>query len=387
MHYIRFLKPPRPSQPGSLRAVVTITTDLGESFLTTSIPLVVTLIDSYGDRIGTSAEYLWKGTCGHRGLVIEISAGKQTMQTIESSKMCIHAKDTGIRVDNLQDILPRNPRSRNNKETGRVVGITGPLLANGMCERVFNSTSGPELYIWEETGESIARHIWDAGLVLSAYLTRLCLEPVTDLPNLRRKLAEEDLKVLELGAGCGIVGITLSRLGLLNVAKIVLTDLEEASDILTQNLSGLPPAVPALAADLDGPDQDSPEADLLSISLPSGAPLPPLSLPTLPTHQVLDWSLPLPPSIASISWNLILIADCTYNPDVVPSLIATLGQLYHGNPRLTVLLAMKVRHESEAVFFELMTEQHWVVKESCRVDLPVLGAESEEIEIFVFGRG
>ncbi|PBP27012.1 hypothetical protein BUE80_DR002042 [Diplocarpon rosae] len=378
MHYIRFLKPPRPSQPGRLRAVVTITTDLGESFLTTSIPLVVTLTDSHGNGIGPPAEYQWKGTYGHRGLVIEMPAGKQ------SCNMCIHAKDAGIRVDNWQDILPQNPGSRGNKEIGRVVGINGPLLANGMCERVFNSTSGPELYIWEETGESIARHIWDAGLVLSAYLTRLCLEPATDLPKLRGKLAEEDLKVLELGAGCGIVGITLSRLGLLNVAKIVLTDLEEASDILTQNLSGLPPAVPTLAEDLDGPDQDS---DLLSISLPSGALSPSLSQPTLPTHQVLDWSLPLPPSIASVSWNLILIADCTYNPDVVPSLIATLGQLSHGNPRLIVLLAMKVRHESEAVFFDLMAKQHWVVKESCRVGLPVLGAESEEIEIFVFGRG
>ncbi|OWP03810.1 hypothetical protein B2J93_2655 [Marssonina coronariae] len=386
MHYIRFLKVPRLSQPGRLRAVVTITTDLGDSFLATSIPLLVTLADSHGGRIASPTEYLWKGTYGHRGLPIEIPVGKQAMQIREGSKMCIHAKDTGIRVDNWQDILPRNPGSQNSPEPGRVVGVSGPLFVNGVCERVFNSTSGPELYVWEETGESIARHIWDAGLVLSAYLTRLCREPGTDLPILRGKLAEEDLKVLELGAGCGIVGITLSRLGLHHVSKIVLTDLDEASDILAQNLSSFSPTARVLAAELESRDQDSPEADGLSTSLPNGAPSPPLSNVTIPTHQVLDWSLPLPLAIASISWNLVLVADCTYNPDVVPSLIATLGHLSHGNPQLTVLLAMKVRHESEAVFFELMAQQRWVVRESCRVDLPVLGAGGEVIEIFVYGR-
>lgn len=50
-----------------------------------------------------------------------------------------------------------------------------------------------------------------------------------------------------------------------------------------------------------------------------------------------------------------------------------------------VLLAMKVRHESEMVFFELMEEGGFVVREKCSLPLPVLGGEAEEIEVFVFG--
>lgn len=158
-------------------------------------------------------------------------------------------------------------------------------------------------------------------------------------------LSKPDLNILELGAGCGIVGITLRQL-LPNVPQMILTDLPEATSILTHNISLCSPA---------------------------------------PSHSVLDWSVALPPLIASTQWNLILLADCTYNPDVVPDLVKTLGRLADGNKDLTVLLAMKVRHESEAVFFTLMTVGGWAIRESIKLPLPVLGGEDEEIEIFVFG--
>lgn len=69
----------------------------------------------------------------------------------------------------------------------------------------------------------------------------------------------------------------------------------------------------------------------------------------------------------------------------MPDLVKTLGRLAEGNKDLMVLLAMKVRHESEAVFFTLMNEGGWAIRESIKLPLPVLGGEDEEIEIFVFG--
>ena len=81
------------------------------------------------------------------------------------------------------------------------------------------------------------------------------------------------------------------------------------------------------------------------------------------------------------------MADCTYNPDVVPDLVQTLKRLAQGNDEVLVALAMKVRHESEMVFFELMLESEFVVRERCKIGLPVLGGEGEEIEVFVFGFG
>ncbi len=79
------------------------------------------------------------------------------------------------------------------------------------------------------------------------------------------------------------------------------------------------------------------------------------------------------------------MADCTYNPDVVPDLVKTLKEVAVGNREVRVLVAMKVRHESEMVFFELMRERGFVVSENCVLPLPSLGGEDEEIEVFVFG--
>jgi hypothetical protein len=84
---------------------------------------------------------------------------------------------------------------------------------------------------------------------------------------------------------------------------------------------------------------------------------------------------------------MVVVADCTYNPDVVPDLVQTSKRLGDGNREMVVLLAMKVRHDSEMVFFELMREGGFAVVEKCALPLPVLGGEAEEIQVFVFGVG
>ena len=144
------------------------------------------------------------------------------------------------------------------------------------------------------------------------------------------------------------MGITLSHT-LPSASQILLTDLPEASEILTHNLSSLTP-----------------------------------SLQHTITHQILDWFVPLPLNVSSTNWNLIVVADCTYNPDVVPDLVKTLRAVADGNREVMVLLAMKVRHESELVFFDLMTKAGFGVVEKCGVPVPVVGGEGERIEIFVF---
>lgn len=147
------------------------------------------------------------------------------------------------------------------------------------------------------------------------------------------------------------MGITLATL-YPEVSNVLLTDLPEATDILTQNLS--PSTLnPRTKSSLD--------------------------------HQVLDWASPLPSNVKETKWDLVVVADCTYNPDVVPDLVQTLKRIGEGNKDVVVLLAMKVRHDSEMIFFELMDEGGFVIKEKCALPLPVLGGEDEEIEIFVFG--
>jgi len=205
----------------------------------------------------------------------------------------------------------------------------------------------------------------DAGLVLSSYLSTLSpltnlstlnstSKPrLTNLPALERVLSKKNLNILELGAGCGIVGITLS--GHFPSSYILLTDLSEASSILTHNLSLLP----------------------LSSKTKSAA-------TAKTSHQILNWSQPLPSTVASQSFDLIVVADCTYNPDVAPDLVNTLKAVAEGNRDVLVLVAMKVRHESEMVFFELMSRSGFVVKEKGEIALAVLEGEDESIKIFGF---
>jgi len=81
---------------------------------------------------------------------------------------------------------------------------------------------------------------------------------------------------------------------------------------------------------------------------------------------------------------MVIVADCTYNPDVVPHLVATLEGIAEASKGVLVLVAMKVRHESELVFFELMANACFIIEGKIIVPLPVLEGEGEEIEIFGF---
>lgn len=175
---------------------------------------------------------------------------------------------------------------------------------------------------------------------------------VPRMKTLEETLGKDELRVLELGSGCGIVGISLATY-FPNAASVVLTDLPEASEILEHNLSVSISQLPDLSSKLKTQD--------------------------------LDWSSPLPENIRSQDWDLVIVADCTYNPDVVPDLVRTLGAIAGCNPEVLVLLAMKVRHESEMVFFDLMKEEGFGLKEKIAIPVPVLGLDiEEEIEVFLF---
>lgn len=189
--------------------------------------------------------------------------------------------------------------------------------------------------------------------MLSSYLSSLrnSSNSMNSLPTVEKFLGtQRDINILELGAGCGIVGITLAKLFSDRINKILLTDLPEASEILEKNISAM-----------------TPKSDVYSCS-----------------HQVLDWSTPLSGDIRGERWELVVVADCTYNPDVVPDLVQTLTRVRDANKEVLVLLAMKVRHDSEMVFFELMEKEAFAIVERCKVPLGMVGEEGQEIEIFVF---
>ncbi|TVY20536.1 UPF0665 family protein [Lachnellula arida] len=388
MHYIRFLKPPRllggrrGNAPSVLKAKVTVTTDLGESFLWANVDLVVELTDGTGKRVLERGKgYTWKGSEGMRSLEVELLI--PAFRVKESGgvlRMLVRLREDFLSVENFERILGDSDEHEGTGEMGGVMAVRSMAIdipsnqslpippSTSMAERTFRFGIS-EIHIWEETGESIARHIWDAGLLLSAYLASISdpssKKALPQLPSLQQTLSQKDLAIIELGAGCGIVGITLSTLFRKQISQILLTDLPEASEILTQNLASLSSSSSSSSSNNPNPNPNSKKI----------------------SHQVLDWSSPLPQNISETKWDMVVVADCTYNPDVVPDLVQTLVRLGAASAEMLVLLAMKVRHDSEMVFFELMVQGGFVVRDKCKMSLPVLGGQGEEIEVFVFAVG
>ena len=136
---------------------------------------------------------------------------------------------------------------------------------------------------------------------------------------------------------------------LLPNSHVVLTDLPEAREIVERNIA--------------------------STELRNGSTL---------AFEELDWDDQLPAWLtrlqAKTRTDLVLASDCTYNADsrylppplflpllfipsassfstlthVSPALVHTLRRLADTNSQITVAIAMKMRHDSERVFFDLM---------------------------------
>lgn len=158
--------------------------------------------------------------------------------------------------------------------------------------------------------------------------------------------------MLELGTGCGIVGITIAKR--FPKAEVLITDMPEAEEIARHNIS--------LIA-----SQPHPDGSFAKIG-----------------YQNLEWEEPLPENLRNGNLDLILVADCTYNPDVVPELVKTLADLVKYNRDVMILVAMKIRHDSEMVFFDLMMKKNMVVLDRLALPLPLLGQDGEEIEVHFF---
>lgn len=170
MHYIRFLKSPRLlSTPSpALTAKITVTTDLGESFLYADITLVVELESQSGAKVsgfGKTKEYIWKGSDGMRSLEVSVPVPKSNRGEIV--RVLIRPRESEHSVDSFQALL--HGTATPGADEGRVVAVrsmdvdvsqsAGQKGGVGMAKRVF-SLGYKAVHIWEETGDSIARHIW-----------------------------------------------------------------------------------------------------------------------------------------------------------------------------------------------------------------------------------
>ena len=180
MHYIRFLKPPRllEEKNPALRAKITITTDLGEAFLTADITVLVELESELGKSIRSPSEgkeYKWKGSEGMRSLEVTVPLPKSRKG--EHVRMFISAAGAGHSADFVDMVYATARPVLEQQHTSQVVAVRSigidtrhpelPGCEKKLAQRVF--TLAKTVHIWEETGESIARHIWYDSAQSSAF--------------------------------------------------------------------------------------------------------------------------------------------------------------------------------------------------------------------------
>lgn len=160
MHYIRFLKPPAIRQHGTERyiaALLTLNTDLGDEFYIQDVELNVILSINDNRLSDYLAECTVKWRAGMRALPFK--AKLKPLSKLMSCFVEVAAKDPMLgQVDlvggsmHLPVIIP----ARNIM----IVAPRGPAEADKMLLRTINLGSDVKLLIWEEAGDSIARHVW-----------------------------------------------------------------------------------------------------------------------------------------------------------------------------------------------------------------------------------
>ncbi|KAI4745433.1 hypothetical protein E4T50_04241 [Aureobasidium sp. EXF-12298] len=338
MHYVRFLKTPKIQVDNgtvTLSAVITLTTDLGETFYPHDIQLAATLREpDHGGDIFLRKTLQWKSDM--RSLSVSLDLTNTEIDW--PAKLHVHTKSSKSTYDCFED----------HHGHGHLPGIIsvwsetlnptkGALETHRRVERRFTPLTGRTLNIFEDTGESIARHLWDGSLSLTAYLDRVvALRSVHEAPLLEKVLSSatyKKLNVLELGCGCGVVGIGLAQT--VPDCNVLLTDLPEVDELVARNIEV---ANPAMSSQIE--------------------------------FAPLDWEAPLPKKVASRTFGLILVAECIYNSDSIPPLVDTLERLIQRSPKAVILISTKVRHESEDMFWDLFHSKGFQKKSQTSLPVP-----------------
>ncbi|KLU81976.1 hypothetical protein MAPG_01056 [Magnaporthiopsis poae ATCC 64411] len=440
MHYIRILRPPsfassRARGGAQLELLLTITTDLGESFLCPCEPVsleAVLYLHGSADGgiklpVAEGEKALLRWTAGNRVLKTKVRLPPQVSSASQLSQaiVCVRPLNMDFSVASMTDIL--------SSSQGLIMPLYVALRLNQPEETVAlrrlrmpgESAEASPLYVEveEELGESIARHVWDAGVYVSALLAKTCCSrpPPSDdkshMSALKGILANKGkLDVLEIGSGVGILGLGFATAVLGNnefatadgaqrPVSILMTDLPEARDRAVANISRYDATTATRRQRQQRLAEDEAAAAAAAEEEGGGGGIDILQAAPAVDYENLDWEDGrrglFAPKILARAWDLVMLSDCTYNADMLPALVETLTEIHsaasspahkheatcsghHHDPR--VLLATKPRHDSEKALFDLMAGAGWAIEEHAGFELHVFDAASQTIEVYLFRR-
>ncbi|TKA37194.1 hypothetical protein B0A55_13625, partial [Friedmanniomyces simplex] len=122
----------------------------------------------------------------------------------------------------------------------------GHFESGWRVERRFTSLAERTVSLLEDAGDSIARHLWDGSQALAQHIDQtISLQMASNpLPLLEYVLVSATyrrLNVIELGCGCGSVGISLAQS--IPDCNVLLTDLPEVTELVEANIERMKPAM------------------------------------------------------------------------------------------------------------------------------------------------
>ncbi|XP_072181291.1 protein N-lysine methyltransferase METTL21A-like [Diadema setosum] len=177
---------------------------------------------------------------------------------------------------------------------------------------------------WADFG--VAAVVWDSALVLCEYLESQCKTG---------DLILQGKRVIELGAGTGLVGMVATALN----GEVTVTDRDDALDPLKENVKlNFPP---------------SPERTTSSSSSPSS-----LNASSGPAVRALTWGKNL--EEFSATYDLILGADIVYMEDTFPDLLRTF--LHLSREESLILFSCRIRYERDKRFLQMVRKNFRLVE-------------------------
>src|SRR5690606_30394115 len=173
LFYIKFLKPPQlaplkgPSGSFTLTTVFTITSDLGDIYFPDSIDIKVTLVSGNATLLKKTISWTNGSQFVRCDMPLQNSKVPSTGLSglvLSLSPISTDVDEQGLAdgLDELSRIYP-DPSARVISASSSQTKLKGKNLfaANHLVERRLKlRTTDEALYVWEETGENIAGHIW-----------------------------------------------------------------------------------------------------------------------------------------------------------------------------------------------------------------------------------
>lgn len=161
MRYVRFLKTPRiiekkDSPKAHVQCLITITSDLGDSFLPCDVTLSAELLSSADkEEIIVWRTVEWKSGMRTLPIILPLSQTRPTWPVRVRVGV-----DSKSKLDEFEKLLNEECRGVVSAWSAPLDPTRGEKEADKLVERRFSSSEGKDVCVWEETGESIARHLW-----------------------------------------------------------------------------------------------------------------------------------------------------------------------------------------------------------------------------------